>query len=138
MGISFDALPDCESGFEFANALASWSREYENRCMVPDMNNKKVADETTELLLYDVPKIGKPFGTLAVSALLTDRLRTAMMYPMPPATLKALIKNTLNLRKYILRWFALPRPWVLRRLKVMDEPDSDGRLFAMEYTAEPW
>jgi hypothetical protein len=138
MGISYDTLPKCESGLEFVNALVKWTEDYEKRCMVPDLNNKKVADETTQLLLYDVPKFAKPLGTLAVSSLLTDRLRTAMMYPNPPASLMAVVQAALKLRKYVLRWFALPRPWVLRKKKVMDEPDSEGRLFAVEYVAEPW
>jgi hypothetical protein len=138
MGISFDVLGPSESGLDFVKAIQAWSDAYEQRCMVPDVNNNRVADETTKLLLYDVPDAAKPFGKLAVSALLTDRLRTAMMYPVPPTALMVAIQNALMIRKYILRWFALPRPRFLRQRKVMDQADSKGRLFSLEYQAEPW
>jgi hypothetical protein len=141
MNISYKDLSrygSWKSGLDFFYDVRTWSEEYEKKCMVPDMNNKLTADETTKMLLYDVPPSLQPYGRMVVSALLDDRLRTAMMYEEPPSTLKRIVEWGLNLRKYVLRWAALPRPWILRVSKIPDNPKANGRIHALQYQAEPW
>ena len=143
MQISYTALSDshpdwAESGLSFLAAVGGWSAAYEQRCMVPHALNRKVADETTAILLWDVPAAGLPAGRRVVSALLDDRLREAMMYERPPAWLRALVLGALRARKLLLRYAFLPRPaWRAHRL-ISDAPDPDGRSFRVEYESEPW
>src|SRR5690349_21491269 len=40
-----------KDGIEFYEDIAAWAEEYEKQYMVPDINNKKTADRTTNLLL---------------------------------------------------------------------------------------
>jgi hypothetical protein len=141
MNISYKDLPgndSWKSGLDFIYDIQTWSESYEKRCMVPDINNKITADETTKMLLYDVPPSLQPYGRMVVSALMDDRLRTAMMYEEHPPTLKKIVEGGLDFRKYLLRWAALPRPWILRVSKIPDEPKPNGRIHALEYQAEPW
>ena len=82
MSISFESLahyPHFRDGLEFFDDLKDWALTYETRTMVPDKWNHKLANETTAILLYDVPKSMKPFGKHVVSTLMDDRLRKAMM-----------------------------------------------------------
>lgn len=66
-------------GLQWLEELNEWSADYERRSMVPDKNNQKTADQTVAILLYSMPRLMKPHGRRVVSALMDDRLRTAMM-----------------------------------------------------------
>lgn len=66
-------------GLQWLDELNEWSAEYEKRYMVPDKNNQKTAEQTVAILLYNIPGFLKPYGRRIVSALMDDRLRTAMM-----------------------------------------------------------
>jgi len=82
MKISFAELPSHESGFKdglhWLEELEEWCRKYEERYMVPDETNVKVASATVEVLLWYVPKALHPIGRQAVSTLMEVRLRKAM------------------------------------------------------------
>ena len=67
-------------GLQWLDELNEWSVKYEEKYMVPDKNNQKTAEQTVAILLYNLPKSAKPYGRKIVSALMDDRLRTAMMY----------------------------------------------------------
>ena len=67
-------------GLHWLEELAEWSKSYEKEFMVPHIDNKKTANETVAILLWGVPTLLKPFAERVVSALMDDRLRTAMMY----------------------------------------------------------
>lgn len=67
-------------GLQWLDELKEWSAAYEKRFMVPDQNNRKTAEQTVAILLYSMPVFVKPYGRRIVSALMDDRLRTAMMY----------------------------------------------------------
>lgn len=67
-------------GLQWLDELNEWAVKYEERYMVPDKNNQKTAEQTVAILLYSLPKSAKPYGRKIVSALMDDRLRTAMMY----------------------------------------------------------
>ena len=66
-------------GLDWLDDVRTWSQEYEKRHMVPNPDNKKVADETVVLLLWIVPRCLQRFGRGAVCALIDDRLRNAIM-----------------------------------------------------------
>ena len=84
MKIDYGRLESCDPGWidglQWLEEIMAWSEAYEKRAMVPDVNNKKTADETTAILLWTVPAALKEFGRNVVSALMDDRLRMAMMY----------------------------------------------------------
>ncbi|KAL1624019.1 hypothetical protein SLS56_008001 [Neofusicoccum ribis] len=144
MEISFAELPGSQSkwekggGIQWMEEIEKWSSEYEEKYMVSDEYNKKTADETTAMLLYDAPKSLHPLGLKVVSALMSDRLRKAMMYPDPPAGYIGTIDITFKIRAFLLRHFALPRPHYLRSQRMSDEPTKDGRYYQLSYDVDPW
>ncbi|KAL8692433.1 MAG: hypothetical protein Q9218_002533 [Villophora microphyllina] len=83
MGISYSQLESAEKGWidglQWLGDIAQWSEQYEENQMVPDINNKNIADQTVAILLWGVPKTLKPFGQRMVAAIMDDRLRAAMM-----------------------------------------------------------
>lgn len=143
MGIDYTDLrhgPNAfKHGFEFFGDIKEWADNYEKKCMVPDKYNHQLAEETTRILLVDVPDALKPYGQRVVTALMDDRLRHAMMYEEPsPIYLKA-VNAIFGLRRFILRNLIPPRPHALRARLITDEPDpKTGRYFTTEYESEPW
>ena len=83
MGIDYDNLKSAREGWvdglQWLEEMIEWSEEYEQRAMVPHEQNKVMAEETTRILLWDLPEALKPIGRHAVSVLMGDRLRHAMM-----------------------------------------------------------
>ena len=142
MNISYSDLPSYilgwRDGLEWFQEMKAWSLKYEERCMVPSDYNKKTADETTALLLYDVPTSALPAGRAVVSVLMDERLRKAMMYSSPPVWVQSVVENALNLRKLALRHLALPRPHFLRHDIISEKADANGRYHRVEYESEPW
>jgi hypothetical protein len=141
MNISYTELPSCggwKDGLHWYEELEAWNIAYEERYMVPDINNKKTADETTALILYDLPKSWWPAARQVVSALMDKRLRKAMMYAPPPGWLQSIVDGTFYIRKLALRYLMPPRPDFLRVEVVSKEADEDGRYHLIYYTSEPW
>lgn len=97
-------------GLHWLDELRQWAEGYEQRAMLPHANNHTTADQTTHLLLWNVPTALKPLGKSLVSALMDPLLRTAMIYPTPPAFLLTLTPTLLRTRAFLLRHFSLPRP----------------------------
>jgi hypothetical protein len=87
LGIPFDALPSGKSGFRdgihWLDELNAWSESYEANFMVPDPKNREMADQTTGVLLYTLPKAAHRAGFQFVSFMMDDRLRKAMLYVSP-------------------------------------------------------
>ena len=67
-------------GLEWLDEIKDWSEAYEKETMVPAETNRKTAEQTTRILLWTIPGSMKGVGRHLVSALMSDRLRTAMMY----------------------------------------------------------
>lgn len=87
MGISYEKLAGggedgqgWRDGLEWLEDITRWGQAYEEKCMVPDENNRRTAEQTIAILLWGVPKMLKPYGRMVISALMDDRLRTAMMF----------------------------------------------------------
>ncbi|KAL9601348.1 MAG: hypothetical protein Q9179_002891, partial [Wetmoreana sp. 5 TL-2023] len=82
MGISYQKLRLVEQGWtdglQWLEVVAEWSERYEREHMIPHINNRKTADQTVAILLWETPKILRPFGEQIVSTVMDDRLRTAM------------------------------------------------------------
>ncbi len=83
MGISYDGLKSGNVGFldglHWLEGIEEWAHEYEKKYMKPHINNKTTAEQTTMILLWYIPTALKGVGKNLVSALMDDRLRTAMM-----------------------------------------------------------
>ncbi|KAK0659986.1 Mycophenolic acid synthesis protein B [Lasiodiplodia hormozganensis] len=142
MEISYEELPGStegwKDGIQWIDEVAKWSEAYEKKYMVPHQDNKKTADETTAMLLYDAPSSLHPVGFKVVSALMDGRLRKAMMYSDPPAGLVSAIDVAFKIRAFLLRNLALPRPHFLRSQRMSDEPNKDGRYYQLSYDVDPW
>lgn len=66
-------------GLQFLRDLGDWSEQYETKFMIPNAYNHKAAIETECILLYGVPKPLCGLGRLALSAVMDQRLRRALM-----------------------------------------------------------
>ncbi|SCV69544.1 BQ2448_2564 [Microbotryum intermedium] len=90
--------------------MLDWSEAYEEENMLPNEKSRKVAEATTDLLLFNVPNCLKNAGRTVVSTLMTDRLRASVKAPQPPAWLTSLVHSALNARAFAIRHLFSPRP----------------------------
>ncbi|KAF1840707.1 uncharacterized protein K460DRAFT_380504 [Cucurbitaria berberidis CBS 394.84] len=143
MGINYSELrhgpSNFKDGLEFFEDIKEWADEYERRFMVPNAYNHQLAEETTRILLANIPGPFKPFGKNMVAALMDERLRRAMLYDDPPTIYFKTIKFTFAVRKLFLQYLILPRPYALRYDPLSEHPDpKTGRYHTNEYDSEPW
>jgi hypothetical protein len=107
--------------------------------MVPDKYNYQLAEETTRILLADVPELLKPFGKNVVTTLMDEKLRLAMMYEKPSAIYPVVVSTILRVRKFFLKFLTPPRPYALRSIGVTEQADpKTGRYHTTYYDGEPW
>jgi hypothetical protein len=59
-------------------------------------------------------------------------------YPPPPTIYSQVIERVLVVRKYVLKYIALPRPSFLRYKSLEDHPDDQGRRAFVKYDADPF
>ena len=158
MLIDYGNLPSGKQGFQdgiqWLEEIWQWSEEYEIKQMVPHEDNHQTANETTAILIFTVPNFLKGVGKQAVSAVMDDRLRRAMMfvinldislsqltnhrYPRPPEIYFRAIESVLTLRKYFLKYIALPRPRSMAYLLLDEKEDSQGRRACQRYESHPF
>lgn len=143
MGISYSALRrgpnNFKHGLEFFEDVEEWSDDYERRCMTPSRYNHQLAEETTRILLINVPGPFKASAKPFVTALMDDRLRCAMMYEKPSPMYLQAIKVIFGIRKVVSKYLLLPQPEALRYTIVSEEADAKtGRYHVSEYDSEPW
>lgn len=143
MGIDFSPLKHGPSSFkdglEFFEDVKEWADQYESQYMVPNKWNHQLAEETSAILLTDVPRPLKPIAKEFVKALLDDRLRESMLYEKPAPIYKALVKGIFGFRKFLMHYLIPPRPEPLRYSPVSDEPDpKSGRYHFNVYDNQPW
>lgn len=140
MNISYEPLGDSawKGGLDFYRVIKSWAESYERQYMVPNQYSKLIADETSALLLFHVPKICKPTGLKAISALLPDHLRTAMRYERPSAGYFTLVNTALGIRRFILRYLSLPRPNLFRRQRCSKADSATSKYHFLNYQAHPF
>ncbi|KAL5116727.1 hypothetical protein ACEQ8H_005339 [Pleosporales sp. CAS-2024a] len=143
MGIDFSPLEHGPSSFrdglEFFQDIKQWAEQYEIECMLPNKWNHQLAEETSAILLIDVPKPMKPFAKNFVKALMDDRLREAMLYDNPSPVFEYVIHALFAARRFISTYFLPPRPYALRYNPLVEEPDAKtGRYHFGEYDGQPW
>ncbi|KAL4886562.1 hypothetical protein BJY04DRAFT_75273 [Aspergillus karnatakaensis] len=140
--VSYDALPSGKTGFrdglQWLEEIMAWSDAYEERCMVPDAKNRQIADQTTTVLLYMVPKAFHSFGLHAVSFMMDDRLRKAMLYDPPPESYASFFSFALNARRFVLRYLTLPRPYIFRHSTFTEHQTADERVFITQWEGAPY
>lgn len=160
MEISYDRLPSSASGWHdglhWLEEVEAWSLAYEKENMVPAVSNEELAKATFDIALFNFPKFLKPIGYQIASSPLEPRLLKAMRYffiffpfelnytnpisrlPEPPAIYGILLNILVEIRRFLLRHFFLPRPhfW---RAKWFTEPNPQtGRINFCRYVAHPW
>jgi hypothetical protein len=143
MGIDFSPLKHGPSSFtdglEFFEDIKEWADEYDSQYMVPNAWNHQLAEETSAILLTDVPGPMKSTAKEFVKALMDDRLRKAMMYEDPSPIYLRLIKYIFGARKFLMTYLFPPRPYALRYDPLSEKPDpTTGRYFTNEYENQPW
>ncbi|KAJ5247200.1 hypothetical protein N7468_002183 [Penicillium chermesinum] len=142
LGISFEELPSGKTGFkdgiQWLEEVDAWSEVYEQKYMVPDQKNRETADQTTDVLLYMLPKALHPLGLQFVSFMMDDRLRKAMLYEPPSPFAAAVFDGLFKVRKFVLRYLMLPRPYFLRLISITPEPDANDRYFLTSWEAAPY
>lgn len=127
-------------GLHWLDELSEWAEGYEQRAMKPNPDNHNTAEQTTLLLLWNVPAALKPLGKAIVSTLMDTRLRTAMIYADPPPFLAKLVPALLKTRAFCVRHFFLPRPSFLAVHHTSRDPTSSesGRYTLSHYDNEPF
>ncbi|KAL4819538.1 hypothetical protein BDW67DRAFT_132868 [Aspergillus spinulosporus] len=142
LGISFADLPSgphaFRDGLHFLEELRAWSLKYEEEYMKPSPSNQEVADKTMDVLVYALPRFLKPVGVKFAACVMDDRLREAMMYQPPPVVYKKIFSSLVAIRKFYLRYLALPRPNFQRIDIFTDEPNEYGRYYVNIYEAIPY
>ncbi|KAF7895860.1 hypothetical protein EAF00_005875 [Botryotinia globosa] len=143
MGISYHDLRrfnEWSDGIEFFEDIKTWAEDYEREFMVPNVYNKKTADELVPLLLFLVPKALLPFASDAVGVLMGPLLRSAMIYPEPSRLNELLTISILRSRQLFLRYLSLPRPeWMrVRQVSKSDDKGVDGRYHSTDYLVHPY
>jgi len=107
--------------------------------MVPAKTNGQLANANLDVVSLNLPNQLNYVGKNLVSVLLGERVRKAMLLPQPSASFIMFINSFLVLRKWFLRYFALPRPEPLRKDYISAKPNiSTGRYSAKEYLSHPW
>ncbi|SGY77415.1 BQ5605_C005g03630 [Microbotryum silenes-dioicae] len=88
--------------------MLDWSEAYEEENMLPNEKSRKVAEATTDLLLFNVPNFLKNGGRIVVSTLMMDRLRAAVKAPQPPAWLTSFVHSAFHMRAFVIQYPAFP------------------------------
>ncbi|PLB43811.1 hypothetical protein P170DRAFT_418160 [Aspergillus steynii IBT 23096] len=140
--VKYDVLPSGKTGFRdglhWLEEIMAWSDDYEVRCMLPDIKNHETAAQTTAIVLYMVPRPLQQIGLHLVSFLMDERLRRAMLYDDPPESYAKVFAVLLRVRRFVMRYLALPRPEFLRYTTFTDHPDEHGLYSFTQWDAAPY
>ncbi|MCJ1307469.1 hypothetical protein MMC25_001115 [Agyrium rufum] len=143
MAIPFSALPSFKIGWQdglhFLEELETWSLAYEESHMAPDPTNKKLAEATLDIALFNLPYCLKGVGRNFIVALLKPRLRKAMMFDEPAAFYNITLRTMVNTRKLLIRYLSLPRPYFMRAQWNSNNADpKTGCYHTLRYVSHPW
>ncbi|KAI0098734.1 hypothetical protein GGR51DRAFT_537277 [Nemania sp. FL0031] len=141
--ISYHQLPSSQTGWSdglhWLEELDRWSQQYEARHMRPHDANARLAESTINLALHNVPNMCKPLARQFIALLLGPRLREAMRIPHPPRIYQTVFIFFISLRKILLRYFFLPRPYTLRHRYIEENPDPlTQRYHVSRWRYHPW
>ncbi|PYI04552.1 67 kDa myosin-cross-reactive antigen family protein [Aspergillus sclerotiicarbonarius CBS 121057] len=142
LGISYHALPSGKTGFRdglhFLEEIREWSARYEMANMRPDQNNRLVADKTMDVIVYGFPAWVRGITVGLATCVMDDRLREAMMYDAPPVLYQKIFAGIVALRRFVLRYLALPRPEFLRLEVFSKAPNEQGRYHVRVWKGMPY
>lgn len=83
MDISYSNLPSSipgwRDGLQWLQEVETWSLAYEEACMVPAVTNRQLADSHLEIVCINVPTRLLSHCKKAMTVILGERLRKAMM-----------------------------------------------------------
>ncbi|KAI1819140.1 hypothetical protein F4861DRAFT_166897 [Xylaria intraflava] len=123
MGIKYKGYLTHDSwrdGIEWADDITAWAKSYEVKAMRPNLVANKPAKALIPMLMYWLPWFAKPFAEEVICVLMGDRVREAFMLPEPGITAAATVYSLMLLRRFYLRYLALPRLSPIRRLAGVD------------------
>ncbi|RHZ63632.1 uncharacterized protein CDV56_109149 [Aspergillus thermomutatus] len=142
LGISYEALPSGPDGFrdglQWLEEIRAWSRRYEEEQMKAAPANRAVADKTMDVLVYGMPGWARGIGVSVATCMMDERLRVAMMYDPPPRVIKAMFSSVVAVRRFCLRYLALPRPYFMRHDVFTEMPNEYGRHHVREWNGMPY
>ena len=143
MEIDMSELPShaggWQDGLHWLEEVEVWSLAYEERHMVPDLKNAKLANAHLDVIFFNLTPAIRDLGKRVVSIIVGERLRKAMMLPKPSAVQCKLFSAVLLVRRFFLRHTFLPRPEFFRKRYISREPErATGRYSAREYLSYPW
>ncbi|KAK3937571.1 hypothetical protein QBC46DRAFT_319308 [Diplogelasinospora grovesii] len=142
LGISYRDLPHergWSDGLAWAEEMHAWSRKYVDRCVIPSDSNEKLAGQSLDLIFSSTPRPFRAMFRGMACTYLGPKFQTAMRLPTPPAHYAIILESVLALRKFLLRNFFLPRPYLFRCPRITDQPDpATGRYYAARWFLHPW
>ncbi|KAI3322672.1 hypothetical protein HD806DRAFT_544693 [Xylariaceae sp. AK1471] len=141
--ITYEALPSHSKGWSdglhWLSELDAWSQQYEERHAEASDTNVAVVNATRDLVLCQIPRSLHRVVWGIVAILLGSRVQKAMRIPAPPQGLALAFDFIISLRKYVLRYAFLPRPYFLRRVYNAEIPDPvTGRYQSQRWLGRPW
>ncbi|KAI9689636.1 MAG: hypothetical protein M1820_010134 [Bogoriella megaspora] len=143
MEIDMSVLPSCSSGWkdglQWLEEVETWSLVYEEQHMTSSENNARLANANLDVIFFNLPSSMKIIAKNAVSAIVGERLRRAMILPEPCNFTHRAVHAVLMIRRFILLYCCLPRPNFFRKERLSRKPDSQtGHYNAIEYLSYPW
>jgi len=133
----YDTGEGWRDGLVWLQELSEWMEDYESTYMIPDDNSFLLAEQTTALFMWSLPRHFKPTGKQVLTVLMDDRLRRAMKYDQPSPQITRAVHTLLVLRRFILRHLVLPRPSFLG-LQRTSANKSENRTYMVDYFAAPY
>ncbi|KAL4753958.1 hypothetical protein BDW72DRAFT_209294 [Aspergillus terricola var. indicus] len=140
MEIPFDVLPSAAQGWRdglhFALELCEWTIRYEEEVARPTATNDQYVRVYVDSAL---PSFITPVVRQTLGADLDDRMRTSLGLEKPSRLLSLALRLVRNLRRFLLKHLALPRPAVLAVRLVHDSPNPETGLYNFERKGlQPW
>lgn len=126
---------DWKDGIEFVDDITAWAKRNEVKDMKPHASNRTLADALIGMLLPFIP--AADFALQIVTVLMGDRMREAFMYPTPGIFACFVTYGSLILRRFILRYFCLPRLRPIIFFSKEADPIT-GRVKHFDYLLEPF
>ncbi|KAK5090910.1 hypothetical protein LTR05_001088 [Lithohypha guttulata] len=141
MEISYDVLPGSRNGWkdglQFYRELDHWAKDYEEKNMLPHKDNYLTAIKTQELLLSTVPSFTHGLVVQMIAAAMDDRLRNAIMFEPSHAAAKVFLNLFMPVRRFYLRYFALPKFDWQREKGLSKEESPEGRRWIRLWSTTP-
>ncbi|KAL4883374.1 hypothetical protein BJY04DRAFT_206350 [Aspergillus karnatakaensis] len=142
MGIPFDVLPSCASGWtdgvHFADELVEWTVQYESHVAKPTATNDQYVRVYVDLA---IPRVLRGIVRGVLGGDLDSVMRGALGLEEPGPLLSLTILTYRALRRFILRYLALPRPLIFAVKLVAESPNPMSRLTLYNFQRkglQPW